>query len=245
MTVPKKLAGKVAVVTGGSKGYGNGIAAKLRENGAEVWITGRNEQALKMAAAETDCHFMTADICSETDWKRLIDIVMAEHGHIDILVNNAGGGGKIAECSEQSPESIRETIAINLTGNILGCSLTAEIMKNQKSGTIINISSVCAREAWAGWGVYSAAKAGLIQFSKSLYLELRPFGVRVTSLIPSWGATSFNSNANIPSFDKETAEKCIQPKEIGEQVLNICMLPSHLCILDVTLLPLVQEINPL
>jgi NAD(P)-dependent dehydrogenase (short-subunit alcohol dehydrogenase family) len=192
-----------------------------------------------------ECREVRADVASAADWKMLTGKIISEDGHLDILVNNAGGGGVINDCDKQTAEDITKTIAINLTGSILGCGLAAGIMKKQKSGTIINISSVCARQAWPGWSVYSAAKAGLVQFSKSLYLEMRPFGVSVTSLIPSWGATGFNAGANLPEFDRKTAEKCIQPEEIGRQVVNICELPAHLCIQDVTILPLVQEINPL
>ena len=236
---------KVALVTGGSKGYGKGIASALVDKGIAVWITGRNESALKNTALELKCNYLKADVTSSADWQMLLKKIIDTHGRLDILINNAGGGGKIANCDQQSTDDIKSTIAVNLTGSIFGCHFVSSIMKKQKSGTIINISSICAREAWAGWGVYSAAKAGLLQFSKSLYVELREYNVKVTSIIPSWGNTCFNANANIPEFDKATAEKCIKPEDMGKQVLNICMLPAHICIQDITVLPLIQEINPL
>jgi NADP-dependent 3-hydroxy acid dehydrogenase YdfG len=118
-------------------------------------------------------------------------------------------------------------------------------MKRQKSGTIINISSICSREAWPGWSVYSAAKIGLSQFSKCLYLEVQDCGIRVTTLIPSWGATDFLAAANIPERDNDTEQLVTKPRELGDLVVGICELPGHLEIQDLTILPMVQKIIPL
>jgi len=239
------LEGKVAIVTGGGKGFGYGIARKLIEHGADVLITGRDENALRKTSEEINSDFFKADVTSENDWNNLCEKVMNQHGRIDIMVNNAGSGGDIKELDSISFNSINQTIAVNLTGTILGCRMAAGIMKKQKSGTIINISSTCARQAWPGWSVYSAAKAGVVQMSKCLYVELRQYNVRVTTVIPSWGATGFLENANLPAFDSDTASRSISPENIGDQIVSICTLPEHLVIQDITLLPLVQEINPL
>ena len=169
------LAGKKAIVTGGSGGYGKGIAAAFKQAGAEVWITGRNEQKLQAAAAELGVHAVPADVTSGKDW----DNVMKQAGSVDILINNAGGGGTIHPLSEQSDEEIISAINNNLTGTLLGCARAAKIMQQKKSGLIVNISSVCALYAWPAWSVYTAAKAGLSKFSHGLYTELRPYGVRV------------------------------------------------------------------
>jgi len=238
------LKGKIALVTGGAKGYGRGIAKKLKEKGCEVWITGRDETALTRAEKELGVHFLKADVTSPTDWSTVETALLRQSGGLDIMVNNAGEGGAIAELDQQTVESIRSCIDINLTGSILGCRMAAGIMKKRKSGTIINISSICSREAWPGWGVYSAAKSGLEQMSECLYVELRPYGVRVTNLIPSWGATGFQARSHLP-VDEDARRKSIQPEELGDQVTHICELPDHLAILTMTILPLVQEINPL
>jgi NADP-dependent 3-hydroxy acid dehydrogenase YdfG len=242
----KALEKQVAIVTGGSKGYGMGIAEALKEQGADVWITGRNEKELTNVASKLGIQACKADITIPEDWDRLFsNVLKSSGGRLDILVNNAGAGIKIAPTAEQTDSEIQESITVNLTGALLGCRRAAAVMAKQKSGTIINISSVCAREAWPGWGVYSAAKSGLIQFSKCLYTELRPAGVKVTSIIPSWGATQFSSAAHLSEQDNETLAKCIQPLELGKLVVYICSLPPHLVIQDVTLLPLIQEIVPL
>jgi len=239
------LSNCTAIVTGGSRGYGAGIAEVLKREGVEVWITGRGEEALKDTAKRLGVHAVKADVTSGHDWDRVFDEVMKSARKLDILVNNAGAGVKIAPLEEQSDEEIAESIAINLTGVLLGCRRAAAVMKKQKSGTIINVSSVCARQAWPGFAAYSAAKAGVGLASDCLYTELREHGVRVTTLIPSWGATSFREPLGMEARDDDTEAKCIQPLELGEMVAQICALPAHLTIQDVTLWPMIQEVMPL
>jgi NAD(P)-dependent dehydrogenase (short-subunit alcohol dehydrogenase family) len=239
------LSGKTAIVTGGAKGYGEGMAAALTARGANVWITGRDQAALDAAASRLGVHAMRADVTSPADWDRVFDAVLAAIGRLDILVNNAGGGVRIAPVTDTSDQEIVESIAVNLTGAIFGCKRAAEVMKRQKSGTIINVSSVCQNQAWPGWSTYSAAKAGLAQFSAGLYTELREHGVRVTTLVPSWGATNFLDAAGLKPFSAGLAEQCIQPEDLGDLVVTICELPPHLELQDLTVWPLVQKVEPL
>jgi len=233
-----------AVVTGGSKGYGAGIAEALRQAGAEVWITGRDQAALDATAKRLGVHAVRADVTCPADWDRLFE-ALAKAGRLDILVNNAGAGVHVAPLAEQTDEEIARGIAVNLTGVFYGCRRAAKVMMKQKSGTIINISSVCARQAWPGWSVYSAAKAGLALLSDCLYTEVRPHGVRVTTLIPSWGATEFAKAANLPAKPADVAAQCIQPLELGRIVVEICSLPPHLVVQDMTVWPRIQEVVPL
>ncbi len=239
------LSGSTAIVTGGSKGYGAGIAEALKNKGVSVWITGRDEIALRKTADRIGVFYQRADVTDPNDWDSLMSTVIDKEKRIDILVNNAGAGISISPLDQQKDEEIESSIAVNLTGVILGCRRVIPHMKNQKSGTIINISSVCANQAWPGWAVYSAAKAGVVQLSNCLYTELRDHGVRVTSVIPSWGATRFLTAAYLKDFDPDTRSKAIQPKELGDLIVTICCLPPHLEIQDVTLWPLVQKVEPL
>lgn len=238
----------VAIVTGGSAGYGLGIARALVLAGAHVWITGRNPASLKAAAAAIGATPYRADVSKPGDWARLFQRVMKTHGRVDLLVNNAGSGVLIAPLAEQNDKSIQESVAVNLTGAMLGCRHAAGIMQRQKSGTIINISSVCAVHAWPGWAAYSAAKAGLEQFGRCLYAELRPACVRVTTITPSWGATDFVKAAKIkghPAGDPKVAAKCMSPDEMGELIVSVCRTPDHLAVLELRVQPTVQEIVPL
>ena len=241
----KSLMKATAIVTGGAKGFGAGIAKCLKAQGAEVWITGRDQKALTAAAKKLGVHAIRADVTSGADWDKVMAEVLGARGRLDILVNNAGAGGKIAPTVEQTDDEIAQTIGINLTGTLLGCRRAAAIMIKQKSGIIINITSCCMLYAWPGWGIYTAAKAGVGKFSHSLYGELRPHGVRVTNLIPSWGATEFLNAADLKDHPAEVLRKCIQPDEIGTLVVQLCTMPAHLAVPDVTLLPMVQEISPM
>ena len=233
----------VVVVTGGSDGYGFGIAKVLKRAGAEVVITGRNREKLESAGEKLGVRTVRGDIASPSDWDRVFEVA----GPVDVLVNNAGFGGKIAPVAEQSDEEIISTVMGNLAGTILGCRRAAKLMMERKKGTIINISSVCALYAWPGWSVYTAAKAGLAKFSHGLYTELRPFGVRVTCLTPSWGQTGFNAASHIQgaSEDPQLSRKCTAPEELGQLVLEILETPDHLAIPDLTIQPMIQDISPM
>lgn len=238
-----ELTGKKVIITGGSDGYGKGIAKVFAAAGAQVWITGRNEDKLKKTAAELNVSYITADVTSPADW----DKVFATVGCPDVLINNAGAGGRIAPVAEQTDAEIISTININLTGTILGCRRAAELMIEKKSGMIINISSVCALYAWPAWSVYTAAKAGLSKFSHGLYTELRPYGVRVSCVTPSWGQTNFNNAAQIcgASEDPELAKKCTAPEELGVIIRQLVEQPDHLAVPDITIQPMVQDISPM
>lgn len=231
------------LVTGGSDGYGRGIAAVLKKAGAEIWITGRNVEKLEKAAEELGVRTIQADASSGADWDR----VMSETGELDVLVNNAGFGGKIVPVAEQTDEDIIRTIGTNLTGVVLGCRRAGAMMAKRKRGIIINISSVCALYAWPAWSVYTAAKAGVAKFSHGLYTELRPHGVRVSCVTPSWGQTGFNHAANISgaSENPELAAKCIAPEELGNIVRSIIEQPDHLAVPDITVQPVIQDISPM
>jgi NAD(P)-dependent dehydrogenase (short-subunit alcohol dehydrogenase family) len=239
------MQGKVAIVTGGSKGYGAGIAQALAGAGADVWITGRDAAALDATAARLGVRSVRADVTVPADWDRLFEQVLTTSGQLDVLVNNAGAGIRIAPFAEQSDETIEAIVRLNLTGQMFGWRRAAVVMGEQKSGLIINISSGCAIHAWPGWGPYSAAKAGLNQASHCLYTELREAGIRVCTVTPYWGATEFREAAGIPLASADVQQKMMQPGEMGELVLSICRLPDHLVVPDLTVQPLVQQIEPM
>ena len=174
-------------------------------------------------------------------------VQLTEVGDVDVLVNNAGFGGKIAPLAEQEDSNIAAVIATNLTGAILGASRVARIMAKRRRGVIVNISSACALHAWPGWSVYTAAKAGLLKFSHALHTEMRPYGVRVSCLIPSWGQTDFNRTACISgaSEDPNLAKDCISPSQLGKIVTDIVALPDHLTVPEMVVQPMIQEIIPM
>ncbi|AHF92605.1 hypothetical protein OPIT5_22635 [Opitutaceae bacterium TAV5] len=237
-----------AIVTGASAGYGAGIAEALCRAGFAVFVTARSAGKLGQVAARIGATAIVADVTRPEDRDRVVSTVLAAGGRIDVLVNNAGAAGRVACVDGQTDEEIVRTLTLNLTSVFFGCRRVGAVMRRQKSGVMLNISSVCARYSWPGWSVYSAAKAGVERLGKGLYAELREAGVRVTTLTPSWGATEFGNASAIaghPSLAPEIRTRCTRPAELGKIVVDIVCAPSHLEILDLTVVPTVQEIIPL
>lgn len=232
---------RIVVITGASSGYGLATAKAFKESGDIVVMTARGEEKLKAACKAVGGDMAVAmDVTVPADWERLMETVMNTYGRLDILVNNAGGGIAIKEVSEFTIEEIDTTIKLNLNSVIYGSRAVADIMKTQKSGTIINISSVCARQCWPTWSVYAAAKAGVLNFSKGLYLELQPHGVRVTCVVPSSASTGFQSACGIG----ETTDQLL-PEDIADTVLYIANLPARAVVEDVTVWGIDKQVNPL
>lgn len=233
---------KVVFITGGSSGYGKAMASAFTNEGAKVVIAARKEEELKSAMSETGCDaYFVMDVTSASDWDAAVEFVMERYGRIDILINNAGGAIAIDELTNQSVEQVDKCIALNLNGVIYGSRVFAPYMKDQGSGSIINVSSVCAKEAWAGFTVYSAAKWGVLGFSKGLYVELRPFGVRVTCLIPASANTGF-----LKAIGRtEEQNMLLEPKDVADAALMVCKLPDHAVVEELTVWGIDQEVNPL
>jgi NAD(P)-dependent dehydrogenase (short-subunit alcohol dehydrogenase family) len=234
---------QVVVITGGTGGYGRATAQRFHAAGARVIITGLNQQAL--AQAERDMPGLTAyryDATSWADWQALFAAVMAQYGRADVLVNNAGGGVAVMPTVQQQVETVETIIALNLTSVVYGCMLFGKQMKAQAFGTIINLSSACATEAWPGFSVYAAAKSGVVSLSKGLYTELRPFNVRVTALIPGAGDTNFSKSAGLA---EPPVPYALKPEDVAEAILHICQMPQHCAIEEYRLWGMDQEVIPL
>lgn len=236
-----ELVGKVVLITGGSEGFGKATAKLFTEEGAIVIIAARNEEKLRAIQNEIDCDdVFKMDVTCPGQWNDCKNFIMKKHGRLDILLNIAGGGISIKETINQTVEAIDQIIMLNLNSVIYGSQVFGKIMKEQGSGTIINFSSVCAKEAWPEWTVYAAAKWGVLGFSKGLYVELQPFNVRVTCLIPAGAATRFQQNAGIDTMNLK-----LQASDIAEVVADICKLPSHVVVEEMTVWGIDQVINPL
>lgn len=232
---------RIVLVTGASSGYGKAIAKAFADAGDTVIMSSRGEEKLKAASAEVGGALaVPMDVTNPADWEKIVKKVTEMYGKLDILVNNAGGGIAIKEVSEFTPDEIDSTIKLNLNSVIYGCRAFADMMKNNRYGTMINISSVCARHCWPTWSVYAAAKAGVLNFSKGMYLEMQPYGVRVSCVVPSSASTGFQSACGIG----ETTDKLL-PEDIAETVLYIANLPARAVVEDVTVWGIDKEINPL
>lgn len=232
---------RIVVITGASSGYGKATAKAFKNNGDTVIMVARNFEKLENARKEIGGDLaISMDVTKHEDWDMLVKTVKESFGRLDILVNNAGGGITIKEVADQSIDEIDAVIKLNLNSVIYGCRAFAGMMQAQKNGTMINISSVCARQCWPTWSVYAAAKAGVLNFSKGMYLEMQPHNVRVTCVVPSSASTGFQSACGIG----ETTDKLL-PEDIAETVLYVANLPQRAVVEDVTVWGIDKQVNPL
>ncbi len=232
---------RIVLITGASSGYGKAMAKRFKENGDTVIMAARNAEKLNAALKEVGGDLaVPMDVTCPKAWDDMVSLVKEKFGRLDILVNNAGGGVAIKNTEDQSVEDIDATIKLNLNSVIYGCRAFAGMMREAKTGTVINISSVCARQCWPEWSVYASAKAGVLNFSKGFYLEMQPFNVRVTCVIPSSASTGFQAACGIG----ETTDT-LQTEDIADTVLYVCNLPQRAVVEDVTVWGIDKLVNPL
>ena len=237
----KSLNDKIVLVTGGTSGYGKATAQTLVKEGAIVIIASRNADDLKIVQKEINCaDYICMDVSTVEGWLNAEKLIIEKYGRLDILVNNAGGGIAIKETTEQEFEDIDKIIKLNLNSVVYGCKVFGKYMKQQNGGTIINVASVCATHCWSGYGVYGAAKAGVLNFSKSLYIELQKYNVRVTCLIPASANTKFAESAGI-----KVGKLAMTAQDVADTVKYICNLPSTAVVEEVTVWGIDQVVNPL
>ncbi len=232
---------KTVFITGATSGYGLATAQKFKANGDTVIIASRNAE--KVAAAVAEYGFdkgYALDVTDYAQWVSVYEQAVKEFGKIDVLVNNAGGGVRIADVDKQTAEDIDKAIALNLNSVIYGSKLFGELMKKQGDGIIINISSVCARHCWGGWSVYAAAKAGVLNFTKGLYVELRPFGAKATCIIPAAAATGFQSSSGIGEENQT-----LTSEDIANAVFYAANQPKGVVVEEMTVWGTSQDVQPL
>ncbi len=232
---------RIVFITGASSGYGKATAKAFKDQGDTVIMAARNFDKLEAARKEIGGDLaISMDVTKPADWDNVVKVIKETYGRLDILVNNAGGGVTIKEVSEFTADEIDSTIKLNLNSVIYGCRAFADMMKEQQRGTMINISSVCARQCWPTWSVYAAAKAGVLNFSKGMYLEMQPHNVRVTCVVPSSASTGFQSACGIG----ETTDRLL-PEDIADTVLYVANLPQRAVVEDVTVWGIDKQVNPL
>ncbi len=181
------LSGQTAIVTGAAGGIGEVIARRLANAGATVVIADLNVEAGK-AVADTLPHSSFAlklDVTSSESCNQLVADVVARTGRVDIVVNNAGVAGKAAPVTEQSDEDWAWCVAVNLNGPFYLCRAALPHMKQAKYGRIVNIASIAGKEGNPNMSAYSATKAGVIGFTKSLGKEVATDGICVNAVTPA------------------------------------------------------------
>ena len=213
-----ELDGKVAVVTGGTKGIGRAIAEDLLEHGARVVVGARTETDVERVAEELGEHARGAvcDVRSADDCAALIETAVDAFGGLDILINNAGVG-IFKPVAEMSVEEWDRTQGTNVNG-LFYCSHAAiPKLKERGGGWIINIGSLAGKNAFPGGAAYNASKFGLIGFSEALMQEVRHDGIRVSYIMPGSVATEGFGDGDWK----------IQPGDIGKIVLDLLATPDR------------------
>jgi NAD(P)-dependent dehydrogenase (short-subunit alcohol dehydrogenase family) len=217
------LEGKVAFVTGGSRGIGRGIAVALANEGAKVAITARDRARAESAAREIGhgAIGVACDVRSEEQVARAFqECDRLGAGGLDVLVNNAGVGlfGPVAE---MSPADWRTVIETNLNGPFYCTREAIPRMKTRGGGYIFNISSLAGKNPFANGAAYNASKFGLNGFSEALMMEVRYDGIRVSYLMPGSVATEFGRGSTAKSG------WALTPEDVAEVVIDLLRSPAR------------------
>ncbi len=220
-----KLKDKVAYITGGSKGIGYGIAKILLDNGMRVAITSRTIEAAQQAAASlsndsTKVLALQSDVSSLASETAAVKAVTDHFGQLDVLVANAGVG-HFAAIENLTEESWKEMIDTNLTGVFNSVKASIDSLK-QRKGYIITIASLAGTNFFATASGYNASKFGLVGFTQAIMMDLRQYGIKVTTIMPGSVATHFNDH--VPG---DTDAWKIQPEDIGQMVADLLNMPPR------------------
>jgi 3-oxoacyl-[acyl-carrier protein] reductase len=231
------LAGKVAVVTGASRGIGRAIAEALAGAGCAVVVTSRcasgaRSVALALTAAGGRAMSVATDVRDPKSVDKLFSVVRAEFGRLDFLVNNAGIAHEIINVQELPLEAWQDVIATNLTGMFLCTRAALPLMSS--GGVIVNNLSIAATTAFAGFAAYDASKHGALGFTNTLREELRDQGIRVLALIPGATATDIWEQF-MPEADRE---KMLAPQAIASVVVHAISLPADAPVEEIRMMPL-------
>jgi 3-oxoacyl-[acyl-carrier protein] reductase len=217
MSEAKPLAGKVAVVTGGTRGIGLAIARLLADDGASVVVSGRDPGRLESGARELETSgasvlAVAADAGKREDADRLVDAAKERFGRLDVLVNNAGitRDQLLVRMKDDDWDQVLDT---NLRGVFLMTRAAGKVMMRQKSGRIINISSTAGAMGNPGQVNYSAAKAGVIGLTKASARELAHWNILVNAVAP--GLIETDMTAGIPAEAREALMQQVPLKRIG------------------------------
>jgi len=195
----RPLAGKVAVVTGASRGLGRAIAVALAAAGADVAVAARAKAALEETAHQAQQHgaralALTTDVASYPAVEQLMARTVDGLGRLDIVVNNAGIA-RVAPLAEASLDDWQAILDVNLSGVFFGCRAAAPYLIRQQAGKVINLSSVLAAVALPGYTMYSATKGAVISLTRTLAVEWARHNVQVNAIAPGWFVTEMNEAA--------------------------------------------------
>lgn len=217
---------KVVLITGGTKGIGLGIAESIVKHGGKVVITGRSKDTTSHIANRLndeyeDCALgVAADVRKLEDQKMAVKAAVNKWGKLDVAIANAGVG-HFASIEDLTPTQWNEVMDINMTGPFYTIKAALEELKRSR-GYYITIASLAGTNFFANGSAYNASKFGLVGFTQAVMLDLRKYGIKVSTVMPGSVATYFNNH--IPS-DEDSWK--IQPEDIGQIVVDLLNMPAR------------------
>jgi NAD(P)-dependent dehydrogenase (short-subunit alcohol dehydrogenase family) len=212
------LAGKSAIVTGGGTGIGKAAAISLAEMGVNVTLCGRRREPLEDTAdfirnKGRKAFVLQGDVSSEADVKRIVESSVAKFETVDILINNAGIGGS-GRIHSHDVATWDQVMAVNLKGPFLLARFTLPLMRAQRQGHIINVSSESGLEYYEGNGAYGVSKHALNALGEYIQRENQEYGIRVDTICPGMVVTPMSDKAK--GLDRT---KCLYPDDISDLII--------------------------
>ncbi|MFP3948239.1 MAG: SDR family oxidoreductase [Longimicrobiales bacterium] len=223
-----ELSGRVAVVTGSTKGIGRAVAESLLGAGASVVVTSRTKEDVDRVVSELQegardrVWGTTCDVRDADDCRTLIDGAVDRFGRLDILVNNAGVG-RFAPVPEMSLEDWRTVIGTNLDGAFYCSKAAFPHLSDSGDGWVVNIGSLAGRNTFAGGAAYNASKFGLIGLTEAMMLDVRHDGVRVSVIMPGSVETHFSGRDPVRKH-REWAQR---PEDVAQAVMSLLAQPAR------------------
>ena len=238
----ESLENKVAWITGAGTGIGQAGAVALAQNGARVILSGRRKEALEETAGMIsriggESRLEILDVSDAQAVQAIADRIIDQFGRIDILINNAGTNVSERHWGEATPEKFSQVIDVDLNGAFYCSSAVIPVMRKQKDGLIINISSWAGRYyTYVTGPAYTAAKFGLVALNASINIEECIHGIRACVICPGevWTPIIDRRPDNLSVEEKS---KMMKSEDMGETILFVARLPKHVCINEIIISP--------
>jgi NAD(P)-dependent dehydrogenase (short-subunit alcohol dehydrogenase family) len=221
------------IITGGSKGIGRALALDLLKEGATVGVISRTaDQSL----IDLGVKFQLQDLAKLTEVAATVQSLIARLGGVDILVNSAGIG-YVGNLGEMSIADFQRVIDLNLTSQWQSSVAVLPTMRSQKHGKIINVASIAAKQAFPGWGAYSASKFALLGLTQALAAEERAAGIQVMAICPGSVDTNLWDTLDPQVAAQFDREAMLKPETVATAILSMLQMPPSAIITDLVLMP--------